>query len=692
MKSLQFSLKRIQLDEKSALWALLAACILAFGLLIPQLGYYQDDWNVVYYHYRYGPGGILELMQYDGRPFASWIYLVGFTLLGYKPLAWQVAALLMRWLSVVMAWGIFRSLWPKAGWQNFTAALLFALYPFFVLQPLATTFIHHWTGYFLFGLSIFFMLQSLKKRYWLYTLLAIVTQFLHLFTLEFYAGIDLLRPLLIWIALSISAQDTVKEKLKTSLRLWLPYLAVFVVYFVWRGFLYHAAAEGRNEPVGLTALLENPIATVISTALIALPDLALVLVASWNKLLDPSALALRVSINRYALLIGLMGGCSLFWFFSRQNSWASNQETLDATGSPARQMLTVGGIALLLGLLPVYAAGYEIHTKLPPWNSRFSLGTLFGAALFITALIDLVVKVPRTRWLIISMLAGLLFGWHLRSANDFRWAWEKQVNFYRQLYLRAPSIQPGTAILSEEEFLMYMGTYPISFGINAIYDQPRETDSEEMNLWYLPLVEFSNDLEAHLNGEPFSDRRASVTFQGEPGGSIVISFDPGLDQCLWVMRPEYAQAKFLSHTLRQLSTISHVARIGQSPQSEESFLTKYLYTHPEQDWCYYYTKADLAAQYQQWEEVTHLWELARQDNLKPGHGFEYLPFIEAYAQQEDWETASEMTITAQKTAQGIHPLLCTVWNRIQANTPDSPEKTQALQAVLGRLKCDQASE
>ncbi len=678
--------KRIQINEKSVPWVLLAACVLAFGLLAPKLGYYQDDWNVVYYHYRYGPSGILELMQYDGRPFASWIYIIGFALLGYEPLAWQIAALLMRWLSALLVWGIFCTLWPKAGWQNFTAALLFALYPFFTLQPLAATFTHHWTGYFLFGLSMFFMLQSLKQRYWLYTLLALTAQTLHLFTLEFYAGIDLLRPMLIWMALDASLQETFKGKLKTSLRLWLPYLIVFIFYFIWRGFLYHAAAEGRNEPVGLTALLNDPLATVVSTILTALPDLALVLVSSWNKLLDPSALELRLSVNRYALLMSLVSGWGLFWFFSRRSGWASE------AASPARQMLAVGGVALLLGLLPVYAAGYEIHTKLPPWNSRFSLGMLFGAALFVTALIDMVVKVPRTRWIILSVIAGLLFGWHLRYTNDFRWAWDKQVNFYRQLYLRAPSIQPGTAILSEDEFLMFMGTYPISFGINSIYDQPGETNSKEMDLWYLPLVEFNNDLEAHLNGEPFSDRRASVTFQGQPGGSIVISFDPGSNQCLWMMRPEYAQAKFLSPTLRQLAAISHVERIGQRPSSEANFLTRYLYTQPEQDWCYYYTKADLAAQYQQWEEVTHLWELADQKGLTPGHGFEYLPFIEAYAQQGDWETAREMTVSAQKTVQGISPLLCTVWSRLQTGTPESPEKTQTFQTIAEKLRCGQTGE
>ncbi len=194
MQKLYIKIKDIHFTDKSVPWLLLGACILAFGLLIPKLGYFQDDWNYVYNSYVFGPKGIIDFLNYDGRPIASWVYILGFAILGYKPLFWHIAILLLRWLTATVFWKILQFIWPDNGWQNLAAALIFALYPFFTLQPLAVAYSMHWTGYLLFALSIYFMLLALKKRFWVYMPLALLTQALHLFTLEFYSGIDLLRP------------------------------------------------------------------------------------------------------------------------------------------------------------------------------------------------------------------------------------------------------------------------------------------------------------------------------------------------------------------------------------------------------------------------------------------------------------------------------------------------------------------
>ncbi len=685
MRKFYLVIQNLRFSEKSVPWVLLIACLFAFGLFTPQLGYFQDDWNVIFNHYRYGNNGIIDLLKYDGRPFASWIYISSFAILGYKPFAWHLAALIMRWLSAVTIWSIFKRLWPDSGWQNFTGAIIFALYPFFTLQPLAATFIHHWTGYLLFGLSILFMLQALRGRFWLNTSLAVITQVLHLLTLEFYGGLDLLRPILIWIALGTTEQNTIKERVKTSLRAWLPYLAIFFLYFIWRGFLYQAPDEIRNAPVGLTALLDAPFTTIKLIAFNAIPDLVLILVSSWYKVLEPTALDFDISINRYAFLIGLVGFALSFFYLARQNFPEKSQK------NSSIKMLVIGIIALLLGLVPVIAAGFVIHTKIAPWNSRFGLGLLPGAALVITALVDYIVKVPKTRWIIISLLVGSLIGWHLRYTNDFRWVWDKQVNFYRQLYLRAPEITPGTAILSEEEFLMFMGDYPTSYGINLIYAErgTNFNDLRKADYWFFPYVEFYTKLDQHLSGEPFSTSRAGTVFEGDPDGSVVISFEPGLGQCLWVMRPEYAGSKSFSQTMRQLASISYVDRIRQAPENPDSFLLKYLYTNPEKDWCYYYQKADLAYQYEDWDEVIQLWETAKLNNLQPENGFEYLPFIEAYAHASDWVTAKNMTRTSQKTLQGIDPLLCDIWSKLEGNTPASTDRDNVVLSVKEDLKCGQ---
>ena len=688
LNDLFFAVKNRSFSEKSVPWVLLAACVLAFGVFLPQLGYYQDDWTFVYNHYIFGNSGVIDFMNFDGRPYTVWIFILGFKILGYEPIAWQVASLILKWLTGTIIWATFRIIWPAQKWQNLTAALIFLLYPFFTLQPLAVTYTIHWMGYFLYALSLYLMLQFVEKRRWAYVLFSILTQALCLFTLEYYAGIDLLRPLFLWLALG-SMHGPFRKKLGTTLKLWAPYLAVTIFYFIWRGLIYEAPAVGRNAPIGLTSLLDNPISALVSMALSAIPDIVLILISSWYKILEPDSLDFTRSINRYAFMFGSVGFVALLYYLSRQ----TNVE--EKGPSASREMFVFGFIALLLGLVPAFAGGYIIHTKIAPWNSRFSLGSLFGAALMITSLIDIVVKTSRTRWLIIATLLGLLVGWHLRSTNDFRWGWEKQVNFYRQLYLRAPSLKPDTAILSEEEFLIFMGNYSTSYGIDLIYanekqhaDKPRQAD-----YWLFTLAEFPAQLNEHLNGTPFSigtdspTPRAGISFQGDPGGSIVILFEPEIGQCLWVMRPEYASYKALSQPMRQLTSISFIERIEKSPENPDSFLLKYLYTKPEQDWCYYYEKADLANQYQEWDAVIQLWKTARSNDLRPENGFEFLPFIEAFAHSDDWDTAMMMTQSSQKTAQGIDPLLCEVWADLDTNTPSSESKEITINAVKDELKC-----
>jgi len=684
MKKLVASIKNVQFTEKSVPWILLAACILAFGLLIPNLGYFQDDWNFVFNNYAFGKKGLVEFLQYDGRPYAAWIFNTGFSILGFKPIYWHITELLIKWLTGYILWLTFQTLWPNYKWQNLVASLLFLLYPFFTLQPLAVTYTLHWTGYLLYALSIYLMLQAQKKQFWLFTILALITQAMHLFTLEFYSGIDLLRPVFLWLMLATSEISN-REKIKITLHKWTPYLVLFILYFIWRGFIYQAATEGRNTFLFLTAFLSDPFSTILTTVKNSIPDLALILVSSWYKILEPTNLDFSSSANRFIFLISSISFVLFIFFFSKQKF----QEK--GSNHSAKQFLIVGIIALLLSLLPVYAAGFVIHTKIEPWNSRLSLGSLFGAALIVTSLVDYVIKVPKTRWIILSTIFGLLIGWHLQYTNDFRWAWDKQVDFYRQLYLRAPAITPNTAILSEEEFLSFMGDYPTAYGVNLIYTP--QGDGFEItrvaDYWFFPLVEFYKSFDEYLGGRPFSATRAGTSFEADPKGSIVVSFSPGFGQCLWVMRPEYASSKFLSQNMRNLTSISYVDRIQQAPQREDSFLLKYLYTNPEQDWCYYYQKADLAYQYQDWDEILDLWKTARQNDLQPGHGLELLPFIEAHAHTNDWDIAKSLTRSAQKTAQGIDPLLCDIWSRLESDSLDSEGKEGVILSVREDLRCAQ---
>ena len=46
-------------------FALLAYCVISFGLLIPWLGFYWDDWPSIYYLHVLGPRGFIDAFAVD---------------------------------------------------------------------------------------------------------------------------------------------------------------------------------------------------------------------------------------------------------------------------------------------------------------------------------------------------------------------------------------------------------------------------------------------------------------------------------------------------------------------------------------------------------------------------------------------------------------------------------------------------
>ena len=55
--------------------ALLATCLLGFGLMIPWLGFYWDDWPAIWFLHFFGPSSFKEVFAID-RPLLSWLFRV----------------------------------------------------------------------------------------------------------------------------------------------------------------------------------------------------------------------------------------------------------------------------------------------------------------------------------------------------------------------------------------------------------------------------------------------------------------------------------------------------------------------------------------------------------------------------------------------------------------------------------------
>src|SRR5512146_2530637 len=134
---------------------------LSFGLLIPWLGFYWDDWPVILTARLRGIDGFWRFFDYN-RPLSAWIYVVTVPILGTRPLNWQIFALALRWLTCVSMWWTVTLTWPKHRHLAASAAFLFAIYPIFAQQSISVAYTQHWTCYFLFFLSMAGMLLAFR--------------------------------------------------------------------------------------------------------------------------------------------------------------------------------------------------------------------------------------------------------------------------------------------------------------------------------------------------------------------------------------------------------------------------------------------------------------------------------------------------------------------------------------------------
>lgn len=675
------AIQSLRLTDKAVPVVLLAVLFLAFGLTIISLGIYQDDWIFVYNAYARGPEGLWNFLNADGTPLSSLMNIALFYLLGFKPLYWHLAALLFRWLTAVVFWLLMRRLWPLRTLQNFFAALLFAIYPFFTLQPLAYTFLHVWVSYFLLGLSFYWMILSVQQpqRFWLYCILSLLAAVITEITLEYFMGLELLRPVLLWFALR-DQEKTIRPRIIRIIKLWLPYLILFGIYVWWRFFIYEVPIENRNNPVGLELLFTDPLAEISLILSNIVPDILSILLATWYKVMDPLFFNLADRTSLLFILLTVIASVAVFLISRKQE--VQQEENHQADLKWVYEALILGICIVVLGLIPPYVAGLFINEKNPLWNSRFGLASMPGAALILVAVLELISSRTATRILLLSILVGLAVGYHARYTNDFRWAWKKELNLYRQLVLRIPDLQPNTAIVADGEILYYMGDYPTAYAINTLYSQPLIEDGP-LDYWYFGITtHFGANKGSFLNGMELEASHRSVSFSGRSDEIILVSFEPDPGECLHVIRPEDKAYRKLPPLLKEASHLSALDRIDTAADPSSAFLEAIGVRYPE-DWCTYYQKADLARQMNDYEKVIQLWNQARERGFSPGAPFEYLLFIDAFVQHGRSDDAATLTLDAVRVFPILRPALCDYWN----SAPQKPDDNGTLRQLESKLNC-----
>ena len=158
--------------------------------------------------------------------------------------------------------------------------------------------------------------------------------------------------------------------------------------------------------------------------------------------------------------------------------------------------------------------------------------------------------------------------------------------------------------------------------------------------------------------------------------------------CLRILDPELdAWRPGLPEILMDQAARSNLGRISAEPSPQLMANFPYWEAAPDNSWCSYFEKADLARQLGDWEQVARLGDIAFSLDDAPNHPAERTPFIEGYAHTGDWERALQLTARSQEVNPGMQPMLCALWRRIGDQTQPSRERQSALGAVQNMLAC-----
>jgi len=664
MKNLQKRLSILAAQPYAVPLVFMVVTLLAYGLSFWRLGFYWDDQPISWIRYQLGVEATTRYFS-DSRPVWALLYqLTGFVI-PQNPAYWQLFAMFWRWAGVHVFWLFMTGLFPRGKNIAFLLSMFVLLYPGFNQQWVSYVYSH-------FFIVLFFLLFSWYLMLRGKTIPAMIFSALHLLMFEYFFLLEFMRPIFIFISLRDESM-TNGERSKKVIRAWLPYIGVIVFVLLYRSLVYSHPGFGYS----LTEeVVRAPVETITQLVWQVLSSLWAAAFGAWTlafQLPSPSVNGLRTTILYIAVV--LMVGAFVYLFKK-----ADEEPQTDGVKYNSYWLLGLGAVMLLLGGVPYWVTNLPVTLGFPA--NRALLSFMFGSCFFLMGLLDLFPS--RIKYSVVILLVSLSAGRQFLWSVDYLRDWQSQKNLFWQLTWRAPGIEPNTIILMNEE-LKFNADNSISAPLNWIYASDHESRQVGYVLLY-PTNRIGASLPALQPELPIHYDFLAGFFEGNTSNSLAFYYAP--PACLRLLEPDLDVKNRLipdDSLMRDASALSNADRI----LSEQQALMPAIYgPELEHGWCYYFQKADLARQMGDWDEVVRLGNQAFNLDDYPNDPIERFVFIEGYAHIGEWEKAVEYSKVSYKVSKEyVGPLLCQLWERVEAETTESPERSEALAEVQNKFAC-----
>lgn len=655
--------------------ALFGLALLAYGLRALSLGFYWDDWPYLWLFDRFGPPGIVTAFSSD-RPFLSFIYNVSLTVLGSSRQGWQIFALLMHWLCAVALWSMLTQVWPRRSVQAGWAAMLFLVYPGFT---------QHWISliygqaFLLWAVALFSIALTLR----LFarppasrplriggSLLALALAAFTLFSTEYFFGLELLRPVFMWIAAAnlageglFTPRPALWRRFLSVMRAWLPYLLLMITFAVWR------SLNAFKAFTVLKKAEQSVVGALRGLALTILEDMVEASLAAWGQILQIGGWIEQGANEGVQWFVLVLLTSLVYLVYLAFLSRSRNIEELPRRVNWPRQAALVGVFALLVSGWPFWLTGLPVRMGFP-WD-RYTLPMSVGVCLLMAAAVEGLVRSVWGKAAVLSLLLGLSVGFHFTTSASYRTDWTAMRDLFWQLSWRAPSVQPDTIFLTSSIQLRYYEDDSLNAPLNWMYDPGNPNP-----VMHYPLLDFETrhwSLPELIPNQPVAREYRGVTFRGNTSQMLLLYYEP--PGCVKILDPAYdALLPGIPDVLIRTITLSDPRGLIADSTTPAAPPVEIFGAEPKHRWCYYFEKAELARQNGDWETIALLEEQSVGAGLRPLDPTEYLPFVEGLARTGRIVDAYEMTKRAEREKVALRPALCAIWQRsTELSVPGQPE-------------------
>ncbi len=600
--------------------------IITLGLLVYlpfifKFGFYADDWQIL--TDSIANTSQVQLFSID-RPFLGYSFTILKSLLGVTPIYWHMAILAFRIICSILIFILVKKIFTVDKRIASIVAIIFFFFPGFLRQPSSVCYITHTIAFTCAILSIYLSLLSIDNKKTAIKIflifLSIVLELVYLLYIEYFIGLEIFRIIAIYLYLKKNRTDA-KIKIKEFLLILLPYLVVAGIFLVWRFFIFRGERSAIDQSAIFSEYLTNPRTAIVTFGKDFYTSVLNLLFMSW---VVPLYSFIQAGSTREVIISGVLSVfcCSVFlayFILSAKHPTQSKKRILNGQGV---RLIIVGVIYIFITFLPIIFA--RRNYVFEGYWDRYSIPPFLGVAFIVGGIIDLLKDHKKLSYAITAVTIFLAILTQVQNGYYYANAWKIQKNFWQQIVWRIPQMDVGTTFIPVLPLGAQVSDEIEAFTVlNTIYypNQNLKLKGQILNdisaVWILKGAETDREIRGFDYAVDYS--------------SIVLAVMPTTESCVHIIDPQ--QLYFAKNDFALVRVVSDRASIEHiQVTASEKELPQFIFgSELPHDWCYYYQKANLARQSENWEEIIALEKESSQLGLEPHDFSEWLPFLEAYA-------------------------------------------------------------